>query len=131
LERLRRSYLEELPTTLDLIKDMVLRLGRGEEGCYEDIYRIVHSIKGSAGTHGFGEHSSNCQQFEDQWSTIDVSDPALLSKQVDILLKYVDVLREATDVAVAGDSYAVVYEQLNELRRARLSNQFPGLIIES
>lgn len=131
LERLWCAYLEELPTKLDRVEALVLRLGRGEEGCYEDLYRNVHSIKGSAGTHGFGEHSSICHQFEDQLSAIDVSDATLLSHQVDILLKYVDVLRDATDVAIAGGGYSAVHEQLNELRRARLSNQIPGLIIES
>ncbi|MBI3772254.1 MAG: Hpt domain-containing protein [Gammaproteobacteria bacterium] len=131
LERLRRAYLDELPTKLDRVEDLVLQLGRGEEGRYEELYRNVHSIKGSAGTHGFGEHSSICHQFEDQLSTIDIDAPKLLAQQVDILLKYVDLLREATDVAAAGRTYAGVHEQLNELRRARLSNQYPGLIIES
>ena len=67
---LSNDYIDALPERCDLIESLILKLGSKSLNLdsYQGLFREIHSIKGSAGTHGFESISTVCPQFED-WLT--------------------------------------------------------------
>ena len=55
LRQLRATFLDELPERLDRLDNLLLdieKLGAATGEEFNELYRGVHSIKGSGGTHG-------------------------------------------------------------------------------
>ena len=72
LAALRLNYLRDLPSHIDELEELVLELEREGfdlERCRE-LYRRVHSLKGSGGTYGMHTLSDVCHPFEDCLSNL-------------------------------------------------------------
>jgi CheY-like chemotaxis protein/HPt (histidine-containing phosphotransfer) domain-containing protein len=90
---------------------------------FETAYRNVHSIKGSAGTHGLLALSSICHHFEDLLTRIDQESSAVSDEQIDVSLKYVDLLRDTASQLQTGN---LDDDVLNEALAAQSNRIFPG-----
>lgn len=104
LQELRTSFLVEMPDRLDEIESLVLNLeqeqtsSQSSRPVYDELYGHIHSIKGSAGTHGVGIISLIAHQFEDAMMGHD-HDPNITPVKIDSFLKHVDLMRKATELA--------------------------------
>jgi CheY-like chemotaxis protein len=104
LRELRISFLVDLPDRLDTIESLVLSLEQEQNAspatqpAYDELYGHIHSIKGSAGTHGVTIISLISHQFEDALTGLH-DKQSLNATQIDIFLKYVDLIRQATELA--------------------------------
>lgn len=71
LQELRKSFLADLPERFDHIESLILTLLKETFPCpeynieFEELYRHIYSLKGSAGTHDIALISHICHQFED------------------------------------------------------------------
>ncbi|MDH5181328.1 MAG: Hpt domain-containing protein [Gammaproteobacteria bacterium] len=95
LTNLARSYLAELPHRLDEIESVILAsasAGQFPEQ-YANLYRMVHSLKGTAGTYGYHIITTICHNFEDSLSTVQGDYAQYQQKGNTYWLKYVDLLR--------------------------------------
>ncbi|VAW94061.1 hypothetical protein MNBD_GAMMA20-1362, partial [hydrothermal vent metagenome] len=92
LRQLRDNFLEELPERCDAIEDSILSLGNGaDDEHFQRLYREVHSLKGSAGTHGIPAISTICHQLEDSLTTAQETithEP----ERIDLYLRYLDLI---------------------------------------
>jgi len=66
IKRLRRTYLEKLPETVNRIRALLVRLRTApdEESIRDDLYRLFHNIKGSAASFGLDELSQGAAAGE-------------------------------------------------------------------
>ena len=94
LETLRKSYLEELPSKIEDIESEVLELTQTEH--HDELYRLVHSMKGTAGSHDFHIVTSICHYFEDTVVSLMKADELYTPNGVARLLEYVDLLKSTT-----------------------------------
>ena len=64
LQKMLLAYVAKLPQQLDAMETLVLELKRGNdyEYSYENLYRAIHSLKGTAGTYGVAIITTICQQ---------------------------------------------------------------------
>lgn len=90
LNEICNTYLAELPPRLDEIENIILDFTRLEslEESYQNLYRKVHSIKGSAGTHAFHILTTICHDFEDQLSQHENKLSGISKTEIDSWLKY-------------------------------------------
>lgn len=97
LDQLRNSYLEALPGKLEDIELLILSLENHNSSHenFAQLFRAVHSLKGSGGTFGAHVISAICHQFEDQLSNLSQSGIPIQSKVIDRLLAYLDLLQKA------------------------------------
>jgi CheY-like chemotaxis protein/HPt (histidine-containing phosphotransfer) domain-containing protein len=134
LQKLRVSYLTELPGRLDDIENSIMKLenfGFDEEN-FNTLFRLVHSLKGSGGTYGMHVISDICHPLEDMLSGL--SDfPQKLNKQfIDIALAYVDLLRKIVDdFTKYGDGRYDPTKMLQALRKKAFPEPFSALIVEN
>jgi HPt (histidine-containing phosphotransfer) domain-containing protein len=104
LRELRTSFLIDLPDRLDEIESLTLNLEQdmnsSEESkpVYDELYGHVHSIKGGAGTHDVDVISLISHQFEDALVALN-NTPNVTPSHIDTFLQYVDLIRQATELA--------------------------------
>lgn len=97
LREIRCDYLEALPSRLHEMEQLILKLTSRNNFIenYHEIYRYVHNIKGSAGTHGLHILSRISHRFENHLTTIIEKHEYLDKKQTDHLLQFIDLLGNA------------------------------------
>jgi len=132
LAELREGFLADLPARLEEIEDIILAMrssGSFTED-YEALYRHIHSLKGSSGTHGLHIISTVCHAFEDVIIEIDGDQSLLTDKHVTNWLAYIDLLRKALDlISAAAQNFAEIEESLDALRGRGSEFDFRGLLV--
>jgi CheY-like chemotaxis protein len=126
LAQLRQAFLDEMTIRCDEIEDLILELeaNKGNQELFQELYRKVHSLKGSGGTHGLGVVTSICHHLENRLTE---SQAILDGARANNALDHVDLLRrvvacggEGTDLAGIEESLAVLQKEAAQGRRAVL-----------
>ena len=131
LLQLRNDFLVELPDKVDDIEAMILMLEQpaGDLENFEKLFRSVHSLKGSAGTHGVMTITFICHQLED--TLTEFNKGTINPELIDTLLRYLDLVRRTGEIArdEAAD-YAEIHKSLEKIRSQRQKGKYIGLIVE-
>lgn len=114
LRQLGEAFLSDLLEQCDLAEsDLFVLEQHYDPVVFNRLFGLVHSIKGSGGTHGFAIITSIGHQFESvliDWQQL----PS--QKTWAVLLGFVDLLRQAADVLTQGADVALLKQQLETLR---------------
>lgn len=133
LAGMRADFLIELPERCDDIEAQILALGKstGDSETFQALFRGVHSLKGSGGTHGLPVITIICHQLENLLSGNDANqlfDETFVAQA----LTYVDLLRQAATIAnEANPDYSTIECALEQLHEQTRHNRLTGLIIET
>ncbi len=133
LAALRENYLRDLPSYIDDIEQVLLDLERGgfQLDLCRDLYRQVHTLKGSGGTYGMSFISDICHPLEDLLSNL-IEHPALLPSTIEPALRYVDLMRKACFIYASklepGEDLKL---SLHALRKSMSKHKHAALIVES
>lgn len=135
LRQLRNVFLEEMAERLDMIDNMLLTMEKQhaatDEG-FNDLYRSIHSIKGSGGTHGIHVISTICHQFEDQLNTVTDHLSELPPEFFDRAFDYIGLIRAAVDQARRGaDSFPEIEKKLLELHGKTFAVEHSLLLVDA
>lgn len=133
LAALREAYLRDLPGYVDDIEQVLLRLERAgfQLDLCRELYRQVHTLKGSGGTYGMSFISDVCHPLEDLLTNL-IEHPACLHTAVDNALQYVDLLRKACFVYAAKlEPGEDLKANLHALRRSMSRHSHSALMVES
>jgi len=132
LAQLRESYLQDLPNHCGEIENLVLSFDRKDpETVFDEIFRHVHSIKGSAGTHGLHLISGICHHFEDHLKTLDGRFEKIDGRFINVCLAYIDCIRTAVSLFEKGGETLPLENELEQLRKRFLKNNLAGLLVSS
>jgi len=94
----QKEYINETLEALDDVVNVLISLeklqsqGQSINDKINNLNRTIHTIKGSAGSHGFSFVSTICHQIEDVIQQVEHD--GLTSKRCDNLISYVDLIRE-------------------------------------
>jgi len=120
LAELIKFYLAGLPAKIEEIENLILELEQGVHFSenFEALFRNTHSLKGSGGTYGFLIISSICHQMEDYLSdnfkNASHADPS----DINVLLKYVDILKEAHTLLLSNSTnFSNIETQLEAIKQ--------------
>jgi chemotaxis protein histidine kinase CheA len=133
LAGMRQEFLGELPERCDRIDDLILTLevSPNDREAFNELYRSVHSLKGSGGTHGLSIITTLCHQLENLISETDARrgfGEAFATRA----LAYVDLLRQVEAIARQDKpDYSAIETELEVLRQLTLQRRKAGLIAES
>ena len=133
LAALRLNYLRDLPSHIDELEELVLELEREGfdlERCRE-LYRRVHSLKGSGSTYGMHTLSDVCHPFEDCLSNL-IEQPSLLKTSfLPLALQYIDLLRQVVTIYSDGaEPGAETKQALQALRLSSSKASLSALLVE-
>lgn len=128
LAELLAEFLDELPMRCNGLEDAVLALENQQPGAFDELYRQVHSLKGTGGGVGIPIITTICHQFE---SFIGEAKNRFDRKAATTALAYVDLVRRT--IAPAGREPAglsAIEQALDQLRAASLSGRVSILVVE-
>jgi len=133
LLQLRNSFLEEMPEKLDRLENLLFRMEKSgvDSEAFNEFYRIVHSLKGSGGTHGLNIITTICHQLEDLLNAAD-GGKKYTSALISASLNYVDLLRMAREQILSGnESFPQVEVKMNKLRKQFSQKLFTMLLVDN
>lgn len=131
LDQIRDGYLAEMPNKCDNIENLILKLSSDFSISYSELYGLVHSMKGSAGTHGLTMVSAICHELEDHLAKLN-SERSVDDAIITILLRLVDLIRRARDIALKdSEDYSDAERELEAIRKESQQDLYPVLLIES
>lgn len=133
LAKMRNEFLGELPERCDRLDELILLLEKYPDtrDAFNELFRGVHSLKGSGGTHGLSIITTICHQLENHLTEADTNarfDQDFANRA----LAYVDLLRRVELLAQHNNpNYAALESDLEALRQSVLQNRKNGLVVES
>lgn len=128
LAEMQADFVDELPDRCNRLEEGVMALERQEPGAFDELYRQIHSLKGSGGMFGIPVITTICHQFE---SFVSEVNKRLDRKAAGVALAYVDLLRitiSAKGRDVSG--VAAIEQTLESMRVASLSGRASILLVE-
>jgi len=132
LAELRVGFVADLPSRLQEVEDLILALkGSGSfVEDYQDIYRHVHSIKGSAGTHGLHIISTVCHALEDKVIEVEGHQDLISDAFIDSVLGFIDLLRTTLELINNNDEdFSTIENELDRLSGKGSEYDFRGILI--
>jgi HPt (histidine-containing phosphotransfer) domain-containing protein/CheY-like chemotaxis protein len=133
LKELANEYIEVFPEKCDDVEDRVMSLQKdvGRKDVLADLFRLVHSLKGTAGTYGFHEVSAICHQFEELITTLSNKPGDMEEGHIDEALEHIDLLRTAGKAYAGGsDDFGAIHEALKALRSRLHQNTRRALVVD-
>ncbi len=133
LAKMRGEFLTELPERCGSLDDLIMALEKSPDNreVFNELFRGVHSLKGSGGTHGLSIITTICHQLENLLTDTDVKrnfNTAFATRA----LAYLDLLRRVETIAQEPNpNYGIIEADLENLRQAGLQSRKTGLIVES
>lgn len=125
LRQMRQTFLNELGERCDRLEQKVIKLERtpSDRDMFEELYRGVHSLKGSGGTHGLHIITAICHQFENHLTEASAACD-FSGECISKTLTFIDLLRKVQQVASDDNpdyaSLEAELESLRELKERRL-----------
>ena len=129
LEHLRENFLDDMPARINKIEDEIL--SSKDADTYDELFRIVHSLKGSAGSYNFHVITKVAHVMEDVMQALMSQNEFGKSSTVEMLLKFIDVLRDTTDSLIDAKTAPLdIDERLDSLRDLILKESINVLVVE-
>ena len=141
LAALRAHFITDLPKKFDDCEQLILNMGEGGDfgAQFDELFRRIHSLKGSAGTHGLQVYTNICHQLEDQLRLVDGRQEKFTPHYVNSWLAYVDLMREVLanyQKNIKGPDFEqklidLVQDKLDALRQGVHSNGLTAMVVAS
>nr|WP_326532265.1 Hpt domain-containing protein [Rhodoferax sp.] len=128
LAEMQADFVDELPTRCDRLEEGVMALENKQPGAFDELYRQIHSLKGSGGMFGIAIITTVCHQFE---SFISENRQGFARKSASTALAYVDLLRQTVSPTGrdAGGVHAIE-QTLEHMRVDSLYGRASVLLVE-
>lgn len=133
LEMLKKSYLEELPSRIGDLENLVLELGRSGSFSeqFQQLFRAVHSLKGTAGTYGFHLVSTICHRLEDHLHLVDGDETRFQEGHRERWLAHIDLMQRAVGMYAQNvDDHQQIERALDGIRASVFVQNRRGMLIE-
>ncbi len=134
LQQLKQNYILEMPDRLDKLEHLVLALERDgfSDELFHELYRQVHSLKGSGGTYGLHVLTNICHPFEDFLSMVGNENDLPNAGFANVALAYLDLLREVSE-RIARNTGGVfdIDKMLEDLRQRTFAPRFHAILVEN
>lgn len=129
LDNLREGFLDDLPTRINVIESEVM--ASQDTDTYDELFRMVHSLKGSAGSYSFQVITKITHDMEDVMFALAQRNMFRTPSTLKILLSFVDILRDAVDLLIESKSPPLdVDERLEALADEVFSETISILVSE-
>lgn len=133
LARMRADFLGELTERCDNLDRLILQLEKqqGDPAVFNELYRGVHSLKGSGGTHGLSIITAICHQLENLLTETNAKN-AFGTSFATRALAYVDLLRKV-EIAARQENplYTDIEAALGALRQSALQSRKAVLVVDA
>ncbi|WP_422443649.1 Hpt domain-containing protein [Thermoanaerobacterium sp. DL9XJH110] len=124
------AYIEETGEQLSRLEQLLLKLEKKPEqqDILNEIFRVVHTLKGSSATMGFGEVADFSHKMENLFEKLRKGEMEINDELVDIFFECLDALKEMTTAAIKGEAYNGNVNELTEIINSLIHTGSSGKI---
>lgn len=125
MDNFQKKFLEEATDLINRLEEVLLNLENdfGNENLIDEVFRIMHSLKGGSGMFGFEQVSAFTHNLENIYDLIRNQKLQLSRELLDITLTSIDHLRYLFNIGDQNqDSEHISEEELNEKIRSFTDN---------
>lgn len=133
IDQLKTVFVSELPLRLDAIENLLLEMESTHDfdAVYEEVFRHVHSLKGTGGIYGFHVLSFSCHFIESNLETIKLKNDADFKKSIGLMLTHIDLMREMCELMGDHEKAFEGFEFSKDLAEKNVQlKKFSILIVE-
>ncbi|MEN9866845.1 MAG: hypothetical protein RL748_2435 [Pseudomonadota bacterium] len=134
LSQLKQNYIAELPDRFDQMEAIVLQIENDgfNWDAYHELYRLVHSLKGSGGTYGLQIIGSICHPLEDYLNTLNEKSGLRQAEFGNIVLSYIDLLRDVGNrLHNRQSTFHDIDAVLTKLSQRAFAPRYSALLVEN
>ncbi|MBD3670012.1 MAG: Hpt domain-containing protein [Gammaproteobacteria bacterium] len=131
LAKMREGYLRDLPEKINELESLALQIPKEtNDESFEALYRATHSMKGSAGTFGYGIITNICHNLEDRFYDFKESRSSSAANELPTWLNYIDLLRDCYQLLEGNvTDFADIESRLAQLRQREVAYDYRGLVV--
>ncbi len=117
IEKFQQRFIEEAGENCNRVEQRLLELERDydRKDHIDEVFRIMHSLKGSGGMFGFGLLSEFTHELESLYQSVREGNLALNSEIIGFTLRSVDVLRRLLVPVISGELKTLVDQMKEEI----------------
>lgn len=133
LKQLRDNYLDELPEKIQTIESIILDINKNKNiDDFHELYRHIHSQKGTAGTHGLPFLSAICHQLEDEFTDVGENLSSITDANTKNWLAYMDLFSEVSEYLRDGYTDTSKFEdKLKVLMKTISKSTYSCLLVDT
>ncbi|HBT49899.1 MAG TPA: hypothetical protein DEA61_08830 [Caldanaerobacter subterraneus] len=109
------AYVEETEEQLSRLEQLFLEIEKNtnQAEILNEIFRIIHTIKGSSATMGFSMVADFCHRLENLFDKLRKGEFGIDDYLIDVLFKSFDTLKEMVSASIKGENYdSYILEEL-------------------
>jgi two-component system chemotaxis sensor kinase CheA len=124
------TYIEETEEQLSRLEQLLLKLEKKPEqsDVLNEIFRVVHTLKGSSATMGFSEVADFSHKLESLFDKLRKGEISINDKLIDLFFECLDALKEMTTAAIKGEVYKGNANELTEIINNLIHTDLVGKI---
>ncbi|OZG71111.1 hypothetical protein BTA51_22285 [Hahella sp. CCB-MM4] len=128
---LRERFVAELDERCDFMESLVLSMEKNpySKNQYNELYRRVHSLKGSGGTYGFSSITAGCHQLENLLTECP-PEGKLPSTTANNILAYVDLFRRVKEFPHDDKGQIEICNELESLSKRVMKKRWLVMVAE-
>lgn len=128
LANLQAEFVGELDERIHRMETLTLAFEKSgyAQHDFDALYRVVHSLKGTAGSFGFSILSAICHAYEDYLNADQRNNKQFLNN----CLSYIDLLRLANDrIHLKQTDFSEIEASIRKLRERHFAKPFTALLV--
>ena len=127
LEHLREGFLDDMPARINKIEDEVM--SSNHVNSYDELFRMVHSLKGTAGSYNYHVFTKIAHSMEDAMQFLMQKNEFGTKSTVDILLKFKDILRDTAESLISSKLEPLDIDERLLVLREQIFNEVINILI--
>lgn len=133
LRDMRNQFVEEIPERCQRMEELVAQVrSQGVPGeAFDELYRAVHSLKGSGGTHGLPIITHICHHFENLLTDLPEQSAGVMPAMVERMVAFIDLLASTAEAIRRGATVIDKEIELERMLEVRGKQQRVALVAES
>lgn len=127
LEHLREGFLDEMPARVIKIEEEVM--SSESSNSYTELFRMVHSLKGTAGSYNYHMLTKIAHGMEDTMEVLMKRGELGSKDTINILLQYVDIIRDTTESLISTNSSPLDNDERLDVLRAQVFQNIVNVLV--
>ncbi|MET1256412.1 Hpt domain-containing protein [Aliikangiella maris] len=134
LDQIRNDFLVELPERCDYLEDLTFQLEKepDDKKIFNEIFRAVHSLKGSGGIHGLTILTRLCHQFENLLNLF-TNKSQLTESVISSIFTFIDLIRQIATLSLTEKKpdFSALEIAIEQIISRHFHREKSGFVIES